>query len=108
MRRQLTIIASILAGCLIIGLLFSRITVSQVAPNVPPQPTVGRFQVALSTDTSGGISWTILLCDTTTGQCWMQGGGMRGGSKTWRDLGSPFAAQRPDAEKIDAAPKGCY
>jgi hypothetical protein len=98
MRRSLTAIASILAGCLIIGLLLSRATVSQVAP-VAPQP-MGRYQVALSSDASG--TRAIVVCDSTTGQCWAQGGGGRGGG-TWRDLGTPTDArpERKAAEKVD-------
>jgi hypothetical protein len=92
MRRSFTVIASILAGCLIVGLLLSRITVSQVAPTVQPQSIAGRYQVAIGADASTGGA-KIVVCDTTTGQCWTQGGGGRGGADAWRDLGKPTDAK---------------
>src|SRR4051812_2344987 len=92
MRRSLTVIASILAGCLIIGFLFSRVTVSQVAPAVPPLPTAGRFQVAIGVDSSPGGGRTVVVCDTVTGRCWVDASGGRG-KTAWRDLGTPTAVK---------------
>jgi hypothetical protein len=90
MRRQFTVIASILAGCLIIGFLFSRVTVSQVAP-VAPQP-MGRYQVSITSTTNGpGANAThfVVLCDTANGQCWIRGTGYA----QWNDLGIPASAK---------------
>jgi hypothetical protein len=100
MRRHFTIIASVFAGCLIVGFLFSQITVSQVAPTLPQQSSAGRYQVAIGIDSSPGGAKTIVVCDTTTGQCWMQGGGGRGGPGAWRDLGKPTDA-KGGAEKAE-------
>jgi hypothetical protein len=85
MRRTLTVIASILAGCLIIGLLFSRVTVSQVAPPAPVQN--GRYQVVATTATAAPGADAVLfvvMVDTATSRCWMKGSGGK-----WADLGSP-------------------
>ena len=91
MRRQLTIFASILAGCLMVGLLFSRVTVSQVAPAVPALP--GRYQMQIVAEPTGN-SKTIVVCDTTNGQCWTNK------SNRWNDLGIPtFGAGKEQAGK---------
>ena len=92
MRRSFVVIASILAGCLIVGLLFSRVTVSQVAPTLPPLPTAGRFQVAVGVDSSPGGGRTVVVCDTATGRCWVDASGGRG-KTSWRDLGTPTAVK---------------
>jgi len=98
MRRQLTIIASILAGCLIVGLLISRVTVSQVAP-FAPGAAIGRYQVVIGVDSTTGGSGTIVVCDTVTGQCWATGGSGRGGFAPWQDVGTPTEA-KGNAEQI--------
>jgi hypothetical protein len=86
MRRQLTMVGSILLGCLIVGLLFGRVTVSQVAP--PPGQQVGRYQMSVGVDSGPGGGRTVVVCDTATGQCWVDASGGRG-KTSWRDLGSP-------------------
>jgi hypothetical protein len=92
MRRQFTIIASILVGCLIVGFLFNRATVSQVAPTLPSQPASGRYQALItSTSTGPGADAThfVVLCDTANGQCWIRGTGYA----QWQELGIPAAAK---------------
>ena len=83
MRRSIAVTASILAGCLIVGLLFSRVTVSQVAPTaLPAQRMPGRYQMQIVADQTSN-SKTIVVCDTTNGQCWTNK------SNRWTDLGYP-------------------
>jgi hypothetical protein len=94
MRRYFTIIASVLAVCLIVGLLFGQVTVSQVAPNVLPQ--TGRYHVAIA-DMSPGSGRSVVVCDTTTGQCWVDASGGHG-KTSWRDLGTPTAAKGQAAQ----------
>src|SRR5438132_12502726 len=97
MRRSFVVIASILAGCLIVGLLFSRVTVSQVAPTLPPLPPAGRFQVAIGVDSSPGGGRTLVIRDTATGRCWVDSSGGRG-KTAWRDLGTPTAVKTEATE----------
>jgi hypothetical protein len=93
MRRSFAVIASILAGCLIVGLLFSRASVSQVAPTAPPQRTPGRYQMQIVAEQTSN-SKTIVVCDTTNGQCWTNK------SNRWTDLGFPtIGAGKEQADK---------
>jgi len=74
MRQSLIIAASILLA----GASFS------VAQNDTAQRFSGwRFQMAMSGDNAP----LIVVCDTTTGQCWTQT--VHGGSKNWFDRGIP-------------------
>jgi len=95
MRRQLTITASIFAGCLIIGLLFSGVSVSQIAPNVPMQRMPGRYQMQIVAEQNSN-SKTIIVCDTTNGQCWTNK------SNRWTDLGFPTIGAGKEQEAKDA------
>jgi len=92
MWRSFVVIASILAGCLIAGLLVSQATVSQEAPTLPPLPTSGRYQVSItstSTHPSADATHFVVLCDTASGQCWIRGTGFG----EWHDLGNPTVAK---------------
>ena len=62
MHRSFAIPASLLAACLIVGLLFSRTTVSQVTAK--PTPTPGRYQVQPLYN--GGL----IYIDTASGKLW--------------------------------------
>ena len=82
MPRSSFTTATILAS-LLLGLLVSRVTLSQPTP--VPQPQIGRFQIA-STDRAGANA-RVVVCDTTSGQCWE----CRIDAKPWTDLGTPLS-----------------
>jgi hypothetical protein len=72
MRHSLLIAASLLAGSFIIGLTSE----GQVAPAAAPP---GRYQIAVDNKDLP----TVILCDTTTGQCWSH---VVGGNRGWRPV----------------------
>src|SRR5262245_6499886 len=88
MRHSLIIGASIMLGCLLIGLMVGRSTMGQA----PGSTTPGRYQI-FSTDRQGA-SARVIMCDTATGQCWEH----RIEGKPWTDLGSPFVAAKAKTE----------
>jgi hypothetical protein len=80
-RTSLVIAASIVVGCICLGLLTSQPSSGQQpAPQAQP---VGRFQIATISNAKGGLS-TLVCCDTTTGQCWVT---LDGVPAVWRDMG---------------------
>src|SRR5262245_50041569 len=89
MRHSLMISASILAGCLLIGLLAGRSSTGQTAADVE---RVGRYQVtaaaSMAASDGSGVSRNsfIIICDTANGQCWKRDAD----NPPWRSIGSPF------------------
>jgi hypothetical protein len=87
MRQSLVVAASVIVGCLLIGLLLSGSSIGQNTAFGMPQ---GRYHAAPITD-SQSTAQSVLICDTATGQCWIC---TRSGKPKWHDLGSPAATEQ--------------
>jgi hypothetical protein len=67
---------------------------------------VGRYQMAIR-DGAQPSAWAyVVICDTTTGQCWVANL-TAGGGQSWRDLGGPGTAvtRTPQPAEADTAPR---
>jgi hypothetical protein len=76
MRHTFIVAASILIGCFLIGIAASPSSIGQANPvSAPP----GRYQVAVQSRELP----TVILCDTTTGECWAH---VFGSNKGWSSI----------------------
>jgi hypothetical protein len=99
MRHSLLISASILAGCLLIGLLFGRSSTGQ--STTEDAGKIGRYQVSAASSAAapdgGSVSRNsfIVICDTVNGQCWKRDAD----NEPWRFLGGPTVPRLEPAKK---------
>jgi hypothetical protein len=105
-KGSLLVSASIILGCLILGLILGQPSSGQTPapPATEPSPYFrvvnprggepwqvpatkpGRYQVSASY----GSPYLVVVCDTETGQCWVN----QHLDKKWIDMGSPVPAKK--------------
>jgi hypothetical protein len=110
MRHSLLICSSILAGCLLIGLLIGRSSIGQPAtpPNaqgkyrtmpglLPAGATSvhGRYQLQTGQPAAADQTHWLVICDTDTGQCWLRSATWQ----KWTDLGIPASPESTEPKR---------
>jgi hypothetical protein len=83
-RQSWVLAVAIVLASLILGVSFGGRTSAQ--PKAEQPAPVGRYQIR-----GGGDNPTLVVIDTTTGQCWVAGMAQ---PKHWEDLGSPAQGKK--------------
>jgi hypothetical protein len=86
-RSSLVVGASVVLGCLILGLTLSPPAVGQLPPAGGP-PAVGRYQLVVNSEKTTDM---VFVLDTTTGQCWHR---RSAPGDTWINFGTPVGKDK--------------
>jgi hypothetical protein len=85
LRPSWMIPGSIIVGCICLGLLLNQPSTGQ---QPTPAPQVGRYQ-AFTGESPGGAK-RVILCDTTTGECYVHWPEANGGKGAWYTASPPW------------------